>query len=137
MLYNDRGPIPGFEPRKKKKEISEESEENDKGFFTGIARWVAGLGLMGMFVILGIGAIAYTNSSAWYDTNTRECFSRLTTLDHSLLQESDPNALVKEIRKDIVKNHLVPLCGFTYENMDHKMISIFFPNVLFDPIGIQ
>lgn len=127
MLYNDSGPIPGFSPRKK--DISEEKN---------IERWVSlavwgTVGVIGILLILGV---VNNNPCNYYPEDTQKCFSRLTTLDHSLVKESDPHTLVKEIKKDILKNHLVPLCGSTYENMDDKMIQVFFPNVLFDPTGI-
>ena len=127
------GPIPGFEPRKKENWEEENSEEKKNN-------WVIHISLLmfGFMIVLGtILIIGDAGTPDSYPKYIRECFSHLTTLDHSLSQENDVNGLVKEIKKDIIKNHLVPLCGFTYENMDHKMISIFFPNVLFDPIGIK
>lgn len=132
MLYNDSGPIPGFEPRKKEnwEEKNSEEKKND---------WVIHLSLLmfGCMIVVGtILIIGDAGTPNYYPKYIRECFSHLTTLDHSLLQESDPNTLVKEIKRDIVENHLAPLCGSTYENMDKDMIQAFFPNVLFDPTGI-
>ena len=105
-----------------------------------VSDWLLFLGLvLSVLMILHILMKLATRSQLSptdYDENTQKCFSHLTTLDHSLLQESDPDTLVKEIKRDIVQNHLAPLCGSTYENMDKDMIQVFFPNVLFDPTGI-
>ena len=106
-----------------------------------VSDWLLFLGLvlsvLVIFHILMKLATTSQLSTNDYDENTQKCFSRLTTLDHSLLQESDPDTLVKEIKKDIIKNHLGPLCGGPYEDMDKEMVRTFFPNVLFDPIGIK
>ena len=119
--------MPEFSPRKK-----DSSEEKNIERFVSLGVW----GTVGVIGILFLLAVVNNNPRNHYPEDTQKCFSRLTTLDHSLLQESDPYTLVKEIKKDILKNHLVPLCGSTYENMDDRMIQVFFPNVLFDPTGI-
>ena len=131
MYLGSAGPLPEFDrPRDLKK------EDEDIKSKEGRTRWRVAIILFSLLVIGSISFIQYESSPDSYDKDTRECFSRLTTLDHSLLQESDANALVKEIKKDIVKNHLTSLCGWTYDTMDRRMIRIFFPNVLFDPTGI-
>ena len=110
-----------------------EEERTEKGFFIFL---VLLLGMAGMFYILIHSATKSQLYPTDYDEDTQKCFSHLTTLDHSLLQESDPEILVKEIKKDIIKNHLGLLCGGPYEDMDKEMVRTFFPNVLFDPTGI-
>ena len=131
MYLGDSTVLPEFRPPKEK--ISEKKKEEKKN------EWVVRILVWGIVGVIGIGFIlSVINASPRnnYPKYIRECFSHLTTLDHSLLQESDPNTLVKEIKRDIVQNHLAPLCGSTYENMDKDMIQVFFPNVLFDPSGI-
>ena len=110
-----------------------EEERTEKGFFIFL---VLVLSMAGIFYILIHLATRSQLSPTDYDEDTQKCFSRLTTLDHSLVKESDPDTLVKEIKKDIIKNHLGPLCGGPYEDMDKEMVRTFFPNILFDPTGI-
>ena len=98
-----------------------------------ILPWVIMTGIVLIVIGLGIEAINFANSPASYGKETQECFSRLTTLDPSLLQVNDPHVLTMEIKKDIIKNHLVPLCRFTYASIDEQMLEMFFPNVLFGP----